>query len=145
MSDELLVGRRGTYLTIDQPVVKRILGLLRPHWKWVVGFMVAIMNSSTIGRLLHLSEQTDRDEAIANQDKSALMQIALVYGSAPNFSGWVCLHIHLPGRYSVSGSNMICARRCSTTCRTFRSRITRRMRLDALLCGHFYIGQHMTC
>ena len=125
MSDELIELEEEEHTSqLTSPVVKRILGLLRPHWKWVVGFMVAIMITSILDAFFTYLNKQIVDVAIANQDKSALMQIALVYGVLQIFqAGFVFTFIYLAGVLGER-SNTICARRCSTTCRTFRSRIT---------------------
>ncbi len=55
MSEELIELEEEEHTSqLTSPVVKRILGLLRPHWKWVVGFMIAILITSDPGCLLHL-------------------------------------------------------------------------------------------
>ena len=34
--------------SLTSPVFKRIVGLLRPHWQWVVGFLITIAITSTL-------------------------------------------------------------------------------------------------
>jgi ATP-binding cassette subfamily B protein len=79
-------------------VVKRILGLLRPHWKWVTGFMVAILITSILDAFFTYLNKQIVDVAIAQSDKSALMEIALVYGVLQIFqAGFVFTFIYLAG------------------------------------------------
>src|ERR1051325_10988551 len=47
MSDELIELEEEEHTSqLTSPVFKRIVGLLKPHWKWVVGFLVTIMLTS---------------------------------------------------------------------------------------------------
>ena len=61
MSDELIELEEEEYTSqLTGPVFKRIVELLKPHWKWVLGFLITIALTSAAGCLLHLPEQTDR-------------------------------------------------------------------------------------
>ena len=81
MSDELIELEEEEHTSqLTGPVVKRILDLLRPHWKWVVGFITAILLTSILDAYFTYLNKQIVDVAIAQSDKSALMQIALVYG-----------------------------------------------------------------
>ena len=62
------------------PVFKRILGLLKPHWKWVAGFLVTIMLTSVLDAYFTYLSKEIVDVGITLQDKPALMRIALIYG-----------------------------------------------------------------
>ena len=43
MSDELIELEEEEFTSqLTTPVLKRIGGLLKPHWKWVVGFLITI-------------------------------------------------------------------------------------------------------
>ena len=43
MSEELIELEEEEYTSpLTMPVFKRIVGLLKPHWRWVVGFLVTI-------------------------------------------------------------------------------------------------------
>jgi ATP-binding cassette, subfamily B, bacterial len=99
MSDELIELEEEEHTSqLTSPIVKRILGLLRPHWKWVVGFMVAILITSILDAFFTYLNKQIVDVAIAQSDKSALMQIALVYGVLQIFqAGFVFTFIYLAG------------------------------------------------
>jgi ATP-binding cassette subfamily B protein len=76
----------------------RIFGLVRPHWKWVVGFMFAIGAVSTLES--YLTYQTKRiiDEAIIPQNTDALWSIIGVYGViVVMFAALVFAFIYLAG------------------------------------------------
>jgi len=83
---------------LTSPVVKRIIGLLRPHWKWVVAFIIAIMLTSILDAFFTYLNKQIVDVAIANADKQKLMQIALVYGVFQVLqAGFVFTFIYLAG------------------------------------------------
>jgi ATP-binding cassette, subfamily B, bacterial len=99
MSDELIELEEEEHTSqLTSPVVKRILGLLRPHWKWVVGFMIAIMVTSILDAFFTYLNKQIVDVAIAQSDKTALMQIAIVYGILQILqAGFVFTFIYLAG------------------------------------------------
>jgi len=99
MSDEFIELEEEEHTSqLTSPVVKRILGLLRPHWKWVVGFIVAIMLTSILDAFFTYLNKQIVDVAIAQSDKQALMQIALVYGVLQILqAGLVFTFIYLAG------------------------------------------------
>jgi ATP-binding cassette subfamily B protein len=65
---------------LTAPIFKRILTLLRPHWKWVVGFLVTIMLTSVMDAYFTYLSKQIVDVGITLKDKPALMRIALIYG-----------------------------------------------------------------
>ena len=72
MSDELIELEEEEHTSqLTSPVVERILGLLRPHWKWVVGFMIAIMVTSILDAFFASLNKQIVDVAIAQSDKQA--------------------------------------------------------------------------
>jgi len=82
MSDELIEIEEEEYTSqITTPVLKRILSLLRPHKKWVIGFLIMIaLTSVTDAYFTYLNKQII-DTAIVPGDPSALIPIAVIYGS----------------------------------------------------------------
>src|SRR5574340_742740 len=63
------------------PVFRRILGLIRPHWKWAVGFVIAIaVTSSTDAFFTYLNKQFV-DQGINLGDSQALLRLGKIYGS----------------------------------------------------------------
>src|ERR1041385_4100241 len=49
MSEELIELEEEEHTSqLTAPVFKRIVSLLKPHWKWVVGFLITIMLTSRI-------------------------------------------------------------------------------------------------
>ena len=48
MSEELIEIEEEEFTSqLTMPVFKRIASLLRPHWKWVVGFFITIAATSS--------------------------------------------------------------------------------------------------
>jgi ATP-binding cassette subfamily B protein len=62
------------------PVLRRILGLLKPHWRWSVGFFVAIaLTSSTDAYFTFLNKQFV-DQGIELHNPAALVRLGGIYG-----------------------------------------------------------------
>lgn len=62
------------------PVFRRILGLIRPHWKWALGFVIAIaLTSSTDAFFTYLNKQFV-DQGINLGDSQALLHLGRIYG-----------------------------------------------------------------
>ncbi len=60
MSDEFIELEEEEYTSnLTGPVLKRIIGLMKPHMKWVIGFLVTIALTSIGDAYFTLPEQTD--------------------------------------------------------------------------------------
>ena len=133
MSDELIELEEEEYTSqLTTPVFKRIVTLLKPHWKWVVGFLITITLTSVLDAYFTYLNKQIIDQGIMLKDKSARdAALRPIYGSlhrhcrpalcSRSFTWRVCW---------ASASNMTCARCSSITCRTSRFRIMRRTRSD---------------
>src|SRR5512141_571972 len=99
MSDELIELEEEEYTSqLTAPVFKRILALLKPHWKWVVGFFITIMLTSILDAYFTYLNKQIVDIGITLRDKPALMRIALIYGGFQLLqSGFVFTFIYLAG------------------------------------------------
>ena len=62
-------------------VFKRILALLKPHWKWVLGFIIAIIIVSALDAVFTYLSKEIIDLGIDAKDKQALSRIFSIYGS----------------------------------------------------------------
>jgi len=60
---------------------RRILGLTKPHWKWVVGFLLAIATVSGLDSFFTYLSKRLIDEGIVAGNKEALIGILTIYGS----------------------------------------------------------------
>ncbi len=58
----------------------RILGLVKPHWRWVLGFMLSIALVSLLDSVFTYQGKRILDEAIIPRDPVALRGILMVYG-----------------------------------------------------------------
>ena len=99
MSDELIELEEEEHTSqLTAPVFKRILGLLKPHWKWVLGFLITIaLTSSTDAYFTYLNKQIV-DTGINLKDSARVMQLATIYGTIIVFqSAFVFTFIYLAG------------------------------------------------
>ncbi len=60
---------------------RRILGLTKPHWKWVIGFLMAIAVVSGMDSFFTFLSKRLIDEGIVPGNKEALISILTIYGS----------------------------------------------------------------
>jgi ATP-binding cassette subfamily B protein len=82
MSDELIEIEEEEYTSnLTAPVFKRIVGLMKPHMKWVIGFFVAIALTSITDAGLTYINKDFVDMGISPKDPTILMQLAMLYGS----------------------------------------------------------------
>ncbi len=77
---------------------RRILGLTRPHWKWVAGFLTTIMLVSCLDAFFTYLGTQIIDIGIVGKDVKALMQIFYLYGGLTILqAGMVFAFIYLAG------------------------------------------------
>lgn len=81
MSQELIEIEEEEYTSqLTAPVVRRILGLMKPHWKWVTGFFITIALTSTTDAYFTFINKRFVDEGINLKDPAALLHLASIYG-----------------------------------------------------------------
>ncbi|MBL8078923.1 MAG: ABC transporter ATP-binding protein [Anaerolineales bacterium] len=82
MAEEIIELEEEEYTSqLTAPVLKRIMQLLKPHWKWVVGFLITIgLTSSLDAYFTYLNKQMV-DQGIALGNKEVLLRLATIYGS----------------------------------------------------------------
>ena len=100
MSDtELIELEEEEYTSqLTTPVFKRILGLLRPHWKWVVGFLITIAATSATDAYFTYLNKDIVDLGINLKDAATVTRIAWIYGSIIIFqAATVFTFIYLAG------------------------------------------------
>lgn len=61
--------------------LRRVLGLTRPHWRWVVGFLLLIALVSTLDALFTFLSKQMVDQGIVPGDRSRLMELVRIYGA----------------------------------------------------------------
>jgi ATP-binding cassette, subfamily B, bacterial len=99
MSDELIELEEEEHTSqLTAPVFRRILTLLRPHWKWVVGFLITIALTSVLDAYFTFLNKQIVDSGIVMGDSERVMQLALLYGGFILVqSGAVFTFIYLAG------------------------------------------------
>lgn len=82
MSDELLELEEEEHTSqITAPVFRRILGIIKPHWKWVVGFLITIGLVSGLDAYFTYLNKQIVDQGINLKDTALLTRIAWIYGT----------------------------------------------------------------
>jgi len=99
MSQEIIELDEEEYTSpLTAPIFNRILGLLKPHWKWLVGFLITIMLTSILDAYFTYLNKQIVDTGIVLKNKPVLMHIALIYGSFQLLqAGFVFTFIYLAG------------------------------------------------
>ena len=99
MSDELIELEEEEYTSqLTGPVFRRIVGLLKPHWRWVLGFFITIaLTSITDSYFTYINKQII-DQGISLKDVGALTRLAILYGGLIVVqAGMVFTFIYLAG------------------------------------------------
>ena len=65
---------------ITGKTLRRVLGLTRPHWRWVVGFWVMITFTSILDAVFTYLNKNIIDQGIIAQNHQALVRILSLYG-----------------------------------------------------------------
>jgi ATP-binding cassette subfamily B protein len=63
------------------PILRRIGTLLKPHWKWVLGFLITIALVSSMDAYFTYLNKQIVDDGINLRDKERIIEIAWLYGS----------------------------------------------------------------
>lgn len=83
---------------LTAPVFRRILTLLKPHWRWVLGFLITIALTSILDAYFTYLNKQIVDTGIVLGDKARVMQLAVIYGVFQLFqAGFVFTFIYLAG------------------------------------------------
>ena len=99
MAEELIELEEEEHTSnLTGPVFYRILGLLKPHWKWVVGFLITIAGTSGLDAYFTYINKQIVDQGINGHDPARVMQLATLYGGFIILqSGMVFTFIYLAG------------------------------------------------
>ncbi|HMX18394.1 MAG TPA: ABC transporter ATP-binding protein [Anaerolineales bacterium] len=82
MTDELIELEEEEYTSnLTMPVLRRIGGLLKPHWRWVLGFLVTIALVSSMDAYFTYLNKQIVDQGIKFSDYERVSEIAWMYGS----------------------------------------------------------------
>ena len=99
MSDELIELEEEEYTSeLTGDVLRRILSLLKPHWKWVLGFLLTIALTSILDAYFTYINKQIVDTGITLGDKARVLQLAYLYGGFQLLqAGAVFTFIYLAG------------------------------------------------
>jgi len=99
MSDEIIEIEEEEFTSqMTAPVFRRIVGLLKPHWKWVTGFFLTIAVTSALDAYFTYLNKQFIDQGIILRDSARVMHLATIYGGFILVqSGAVFTFIYLAG------------------------------------------------
>jgi ATP-binding cassette subfamily B protein len=99
MSDEIIELEEEEYTSpLTMPVFKRIVGLLKPHGRWVIGFLVTIALVSAQDSFFTYINKLIIDQGIVKRDLNAVWRLATLYGGLQIVqAGLVFTFIYLAG------------------------------------------------
>ncbi|RCK74755.1 MAG: Lipid A export ATP-binding/permease protein MsbA [Anaerolineae bacterium] len=81
MTDEMIEIEEEEYTSqLTFPILRRIGGLLKPHWLWVIGFFVTIALTSWLDAYFTYINKQFVDQGITLKDQTRLMELATLYG-----------------------------------------------------------------
>ena len=81
MTDEFIELEEEEFTSeLTAPILRRIGGLLRPHWKWVVGFLLTIAITSGLDAYFTFLNKQFIDQGIVLRDTARVMYLAGIYG-----------------------------------------------------------------
>ncbi|MCL4275687.1 MAG: ABC transporter ATP-binding protein/permease [Anaerolineales bacterium] len=66
---------------LTAPILRRIGTLLKPHWKWVLGFLITIALVSSMDAYFTYLNKQIVDQGINLRDRERITEIAWIYGS----------------------------------------------------------------
>ncbi len=120
---------------LNSNVLKRLFSTLRPHWKPLLGGVIAIVVVSLLDAYFTILSNRIIDEGITLQDKSAILHFFTIYGAIVLIQAvGVFFFVYLVGlqgesvRYDLRKNLLI-------TCRSSRCLTSARRRSDGLCRG----------
>ena len=66
---------------LTAPVFRRIMSLLKPHWKWVAGFLISIAATSALDAYFTYLNKQIVDQGITASNPERVIQIATIYAT----------------------------------------------------------------
>jgi ATP-binding cassette, subfamily B, bacterial len=81
MPDELIELEEEEHTSqLTTPTFKRIMGLVKPHWRWMAGFLVAIIFTASLDATFTYINKDMIDQGIAQKSIPTLLRYASYYG-----------------------------------------------------------------
>jgi len=82
MADEITELEEDEYTSeLTGPTFKRIIEMVKPHWKTVLGFMITILSTSVLDAYFTYINKQIVDTGIVPGDTSALLRLGITYAS----------------------------------------------------------------
>ena len=99
MSDELIELEEEEYTSqLTAPTFNRIAALVKPHWRWMAGFLAAIVTTAILDACLTYINKLIIDQGIVPGKFNLVIKFAIVYGGILLVeSGLVLTFIYLVG------------------------------------------------
>jgi ATP-binding cassette subfamily B protein len=99
MSDELIELEEEEYTSqLTAPTFNRIASLVKPHWRWMVGFLAAIVATAVLDACFTYINKLIIDQGIIPGKFNVVIRYAIIYGSIQLVqSGLVLTFIYLAG------------------------------------------------
>ena len=99
MAEEIIELEEEEYTSpLTMPVFKRIVNLLKPHWRWVIGFLITIALVSAQDSLFTYLNKVIIDQGIVKKDLNTVWRVAFLYGGLQIVqAGLVFTFIYLAG------------------------------------------------
>jgi ATP-binding cassette, subfamily B, bacterial len=99
MSDELIELEEEEYTSqLTTPTFSRIAALVEPHWRWMAGFLAAIVATAALDAVFTYINKLIIDQGIVPGNFNLVLRYAMVYGSIQLVqSGLVFTFIYLVG------------------------------------------------
>jgi ATP-binding cassette, subfamily B, bacterial len=99
MSDELIELEEEEYASqLTTPTFARIVALVKPHWRWMAGFLTAIVATAALDAFFTYINKLIIDQGIVPGDFHLVLRYAIYYGSIQLVqSGLVFTFIYLVG------------------------------------------------
>lgn len=81
MPDDLIELEEEEYTSqLTSHTLKRIIGLVKPHWRWMVEFLIAIVFTASLDALFTFINKNMIDQGIAHKSIPTLLRYASYYG-----------------------------------------------------------------
>jgi ATP-binding cassette subfamily B protein len=81
MPDEMIELEEEEYTSqLTTPTFKRIIRLIKPHWRWMLGFLVAIIFTASLDAVFTYINKDMIDQGIAQKSIPTLLRYAYYYG-----------------------------------------------------------------
>lgn len=130
MSDELIELEEEEYTSqLTAPTFARIAALVRPHWRWMTGFLSAIVATAILDACFTYINKLIIDQGIVPGKFNLVVRYAILYGGIQLANPFWFSLLSTWSAFLANASSTTCANQPLITCRTSRFPITVRILL----------------